>query len=124
MVRQADDLRRRREQPHDRPGGDLRPVLSRIPYDSDDQAIAIANDSEYGLGGSVWTSDKERGERIARRVQTGSIGINHYMIDPVAPFGGVKQSGLGKELGPEGLDAYLSSTSIYLEQGGAGAGSP
>jgi acyl-CoA reductase-like NAD-dependent aldehyde dehydrogenase len=100
------------------------PVLSVIPYDSDDQAIAIANDSEYGLGGSVWTSDKERGERVARRVQTGSIGINHYMIDPAAPFGGVKQSGLGKELGPEGLDAYLSSTSIYLEQGGAGAGAP
>ena len=73
------------------------------------------------LGGSVWTSDKERGERIARRVQTGSIGINHYMIDPAAPFGGAKQSGLGKELGPEGLQAYLSSTSIYVEQGRAGA---
>ncbi|WP_354698931.1 Geranial dehydrogenase [Paraconexibacter sp. AEG42_29] len=100
------------------------PVLSVIPYDNDEQAIAIANDSEFGLGGSVWTGDAERGEAMARRVQTGSIGINHYMIDPAAPFGGVKQSGLGKELGPEGLQAYLSTQSIYKTQGGAGAGAP
>jgi acyl-CoA reductase-like NAD-dependent aldehyde dehydrogenase len=93
------------------------PVLSVIPYDSDDEAVAIANDSEYGLGGSVWTADKERGEAVARRVQTGSIGINHYMIDPAAPFGGVKASGLGRELGPEGLEAYLATQSIYTKQG-------
>jgi aldehyde dehydrogenase (NAD+) len=89
------------------------PVLSVIPYDDADDAVAIANDSEYGLGGSVWTSDPERGEQIARRVQTGTIGINHYAIDPAAPFGGVKASGLGRELGPEGLDAYLQIQSIY-----------
>jgi acyl-CoA reductase-like NAD-dependent aldehyde dehydrogenase len=93
------------------------PVLSVIPYDTDDQAVAIANDSEYGLGGSIWTADPERGEAVARRVQTGSIGINHFMLDPAAPFGGLKQSGLGKELGPEGLDAYLATTSIFVEQG-------
>jgi acyl-CoA reductase-like NAD-dependent aldehyde dehydrogenase len=96
------------------------PVLSVIPYDSDDEAVAIANDSEYGLGGSVWTADQERGEAVAKRVQTGSIGINHYMIDPAAPFGGLKQSGLGKELGPEGLDSYLSTTSIFVEAGAVG----
>jgi acyl-CoA reductase-like NAD-dependent aldehyde dehydrogenase len=89
------------------------PVLSLIPYDDLDQAIAIANDSEFGLGGSVWTADPERGQAVAKRVQTGSIGINHYMIDPAAPFGGVKASGLGRELGPEGLAAYFSLQSIY-----------
>jgi aldehyde dehydrogenase (NAD+) len=89
------------------------PVLSVIPYDGVDDAIAIANDSEFGLGGSVWTNDHERGEDVARRVQTGSIGINHYTLDPVAPFGGVKASGLGRELGPEGLTAYLQLQSIY-----------
>jgi acyl-CoA reductase-like NAD-dependent aldehyde dehydrogenase len=89
------------------------PVLAVIPYDDVDQAVAIANDSEFGLGGSVWTADHERGESVARRVQTGSIGINHYALDPVAPFGGVKASGLGRELGPEGLMAYLQVQSIY-----------
>ena len=89
------------------------PVLAVIPYDGVDDAVAIANDSDYGLGGSVWTADPERGEAVARRVQTGSIGINHYTLDPAAPFGGVKASGLGRELGPEGLAAYLQLQSIY-----------
>jgi aldehyde dehydrogenase (NAD+) len=89
------------------------PVLSVIAYDGVDDAVAIANDSEFGLGGSVWTGDHERGEAVARRVQTGSIGINHYVLDPAAPFGGVKASGLGRELGPEGLTAYLQLQSIY-----------
>jgi aldehyde dehydrogenase (NAD+) len=89
------------------------PVLAVIPYDGVDQAIAIANDSDFGLGGSVWTTDPERADAVARRVQTGSIGINHYMIDPAAPFGGVKASGIGRELGPEGLAAYLQLQSIY-----------
>ncbi len=89
------------------------PVLSVIPYDGVEEAVAIANDSDFGLGGSVWTSDPERGEALAKRVQTGSIGINHYMLDPAAPFGGVKASGLGRELGPEGLTAYLQVQSIY-----------
>jgi aldehyde dehydrogenase (NAD+) len=89
------------------------PVLSVIPYDGVENAIAIANDSDFGLGGSVWTSDAERGKDVARRVQTGSIGINHFTLDPAAPFGGVKASGLGRELGPEGLTAYLQLQSIY-----------
>ena len=90
-----------------------------ISYEGDDEAVQTANDTEYGLVGSVWTSDLERGVDLARRVQTGSIGINHYMLDPAAPFGGLKQSGLGRELGPEGLDAYLASSSIFVRQGGA-----
>ncbi len=89
------------------------PVLAVIPYDGVDQAISIANDSEFGLGGSVWSADHEHAEAVARRVHTGTIGINHYALDPVAPFGGVKASGLGRELGPEGLMAYLQTQSIY-----------
>jgi len=97
------------------------PVLSVIPYDTDEEALAIANDSEYGLGGSVWTADPERGAAFAKRVQTGSIGINHFMIDPAAPFGGVKASGLGRELGPEGLEAYFALQTMYKTAGAAGA---
>jgi acyl-CoA reductase-like NAD-dependent aldehyde dehydrogenase len=89
------------------------PVLAVIPYDGVDDAVAIANDSEFGLGGSVWSRDAERAQDVAKRVQTGSIGINHYMLDPAAPFGGVKASGIGRELGPEGLAAYFQVQSIY-----------
>jgi acyl-CoA reductase-like NAD-dependent aldehyde dehydrogenase len=89
------------------------PVLAVIPYDGVEDAIAIANDSEFGLGGSVWTRDTELGQDVAKRVQTGSIGINHYLLDPAGPFGGVKASGIGRELGPEGLDAYFQLQSIY-----------
>jgi aldehyde dehydrogenase (NAD+) len=89
------------------------PVLTVIAYDTDDQAVAIANDSEFGLGGTVWTTDAERGTEIARRVHTGTIGVNAYQMDIQAPFGGVKSSGLGRELGPEGLTAYQQLKSIY-----------
>jgi acyl-CoA reductase-like NAD-dependent aldehyde dehydrogenase len=90
------------------------PVLSVIPYSTDDEAIAIANASDYGLGGSVWTTDPERGEAVARRVSTGTIGINAYVNDPTAPFGGVKASGMGRELGPEGLQGYQVLKTVYL----------
>src|SRR5260370_17511003 len=62
------------------------PVLSVIPYDTDDQAVAIANDSEYGLGGSVWTADQERGEAVARRVPTRPTPVQHSLIHPPRPF--------------------------------------
>lgn len=90
------------------------PVLAVIPYRDVDEAVEIANDSDYGLGGSVWTADEQRGLDVARRIRTGSIGINHYSLDFCAPFGGVKASGLGRELGPEGLAAYQVTKSIYL----------
>jgi aldehyde dehydrogenase (NAD+) len=92
------------------------PVLAVISYDGVDDAVRIANDSDFGLGGSVWTTDPGRGEEVARRVQTGTIGINAYLPDPAAPFGGVKASGLGRELGPEGLASYQAIQSIYLGQ--------
>ncbi|SHH04578.1 Acyl-CoA reductase [Jatrophihabitans endophyticus] len=89
------------------------PVLSVISYDDTDDAVRIANDSEYGLGGAVFTADPERGLAVARRIETGSIGINGYEIAMDAPFGGYKSSGLGRELGPEGIEPYLETKSIY-----------
>jgi len=89
------------------------PVLSVIEYGDVDDAVSVANDSDFGLGGTVWTTDPDRGLDVARRVQTGSIGINTYLPDPVAPFGGVKASGIGRELGPEGLANYQQLKSIY-----------
>ncbi|TDC53518.1 aldehyde dehydrogenase [Actinomadura sp. KC345] len=88
------------------------PVLVLIPYEDEADAVRIANDSEYGLGGSVWTSDAAHGVEVARRIRTGSCGVNMYTIDPGTPFGGYKNSGLGRELGPEGLHAYLEHKSI------------
>jgi acyl-CoA reductase-like NAD-dependent aldehyde dehydrogenase len=90
------------------------PVLCVIPYGDEDDAVRIANDSAFGLGGTVWTADPERGAAVARRVRTGTIGVNRYLPDPAAPFGGVKASGLGRELGPEGLAAYLRTQTVYL----------
>ena len=89
------------------------PVLSLIPYTDDADAVRIANDSDFGLGGSVWTGDKDRGIGVARRVQTGTIGVNTYLPDPAAPFGGVKASGLGRELGPESIGHYQQIQSIF-----------
>jgi aldehyde dehydrogenase (NAD+) len=89
------------------------PVLSIIQYTDLDDAIRIANDSQYGLAGTVWTSDHDRGLEVARRMETGSVGINAYLPDFAAPFGGVKSSGIGREFGPQGLDAYTQFKSIY-----------
>jgi acyl-CoA reductase-like NAD-dependent aldehyde dehydrogenase len=89
------------------------PVLSVIPYGDDEEAVRIANDSDYGLSGSVWTADGERGLAVARQVRSGSFGVNQpYSMDPAAPFGGVKASGIGRELGSEGLDAYVDLKAI------------
>jgi len=89
------------------------PVLVVIPYDGDDEAIALANDSEFGLAGTVWSTDDERATEVARAVRTGTIGVNDYQLDFRAPFGGVKASGIGRELGPEGLEAFFALKSIY-----------
>lgn len=89
------------------------PVLAVIPYTDEDDAVRIANDSEYGLGGTVWTNDDERALSVARRMHTGTVGLNHYTVDPAAPFGGVKASGLGREFGPEALLNYQQVKSIY-----------
>jgi len=89
------------------------PVMAVIPYEDEDEAVAIANDSEYGLAGSVWTADEERGLEVAHRVRTGTIGVNYYVADLNAPFGGYKSSGLGREFGRQGLESYFELKSIY-----------
>ena len=89
------------------------PVMTVIPYDGDDEAVRIANDTNYGLGGSVWTADEARGMDVARRVRTGTIGVNYYVLDLGSPFGGMKDSGVGRELGPEALNSYLEYKSMY-----------
>ncbi|MFJ3799061.1 aldehyde dehydrogenase [Streptomyces sp. NPDC090088] len=94
------------------------PVLSVISYDDQDDAVRIANDCAYGLSGSVWTSDPGRGLDVARRVRSGSFGVNQpYSMDPAAPFGGMKASGIGRELGHEGLDGYLEAKSVSVGAG-------
>ncbi len=82
------------------------PVLSMIPYDTDDEAVAIANDSPYGLYGGVWSADRARAVRIASRIHTGALEINGAAFNPLAPFGGVKQSGHGREYGVWGLEEF------------------
>jgi aldehyde dehydrogenase (NAD+) len=98
------------------------PVLAVIPFDTEDEAIAIANDSAYGLSGSVWSADNERATDIARRIESGTVSVNGFMIEFCSPFGGYKDSGLGRELGPEGLGHYLEMKSIMLLGGDAGVG--
>lgn len=89
------------------------PVLTTIAYRTEEEAIAIANDSDYGLAGSVFTADPDRGLGIAGRVRTGTFGVNQgYTMDPFAPFGGVKASGYGRELGAEGIEGYTVAKSI------------
>ncbi len=91
------------------------PVLSVIPFDDEAQAIKIANDSDYGLCGSVWTADAEHGAAVAAQVRTGVVAINSAMIlDFNAPFGGFKQSGIGRELGPEGIGPYTEYQTIIM----------
>ncbi|MFD4407761.1 aldehyde dehydrogenase [Nocardia sp. NPDC058499] len=90
------------------------PVIAVIPFETEEDAIRMANESIYGLAGSVWTSDEARGIDIARRIRTGTIGVNYYQMDLNAPFGGFKASGIGREFGPEGLDAYTQYQAIYV----------
>jgi acyl-CoA reductase-like NAD-dependent aldehyde dehydrogenase len=88
------------------------PVLSIIPYDSEDEAIQLANDSIYGLAGGVWGATPERALQVARRLRTGQIDVNGGRFNHLAPFGGYKKSGIGRELGPHALDEFFQLKAI------------
>ncbi|GAA3766007.1 aldehyde dehydrogenase [Microbacterium kribbense] len=89
------------------------PVVIVAPYEDEDEAVALANDTTYGLGGAVFAAQDDRAMALARRIETGTVGINGYRPDLSVPFGGYKSSGLGRENGPEALGNFLKTKSIY-----------
>ena len=90
------------------------PVLSILPYDTEDEAVEIANDSIYGLSAAVWSADDRRAHRVARRLRSGQVEVNGGTFNPIAPFGGYKQSGTGRELGRFGLEEFLETKSVQI----------
>ncbi|MFC4009242.1 aldehyde dehydrogenase family protein [Nonomuraea purpurea] len=90
------------------------PVLSLIPYTGEEQAVEIANDTKYGLAGAVWSATEERALAVARRLRTGQVAVNGGRFNPLAPFGGYKQSGVGRELGEQGLEEFFEVKSMQL----------
>src|SRR5262249_58976136 len=93
------------------------PVLCVLSYRDEEEAIAIANDTPYGLSSAVFTADVERGIAIGSRIRVGTFGVNGYALDFSLPFGGCKQSGIGREFGPEGLAEYTECKAIALPPG-------
>lgn len=92
------------------------PVLVLMPYDTEDEAVELANSTIYGLSGGVWSADQARAERVARRIRTGQIDINGSFFNPLAPFGGFKQSGVGRELGVHGLLEFYELKSLQFAE--------
>jgi aldehyde dehydrogenase (NAD+) len=90
------------------------PVLAIMPYDDEDDAVRIGNATDYGLAGGVWSGDPDRAQRVARRLRTGQVEINGGVFNPLAPFGGFKQSGHGRELGRHGLEEFLAVKALQL----------
>src|SRR5690606_13392527 len=94
------------------------PVTACIPFDTEEEAIEIANDSPYGLAAGIWTSSMSRALELPAKLQAGIVWVNMYRaISVLSPFGGVKRSGLGREHGLEGINAYLETKSIWVNTG-------
>ena len=110
------DPRRRRQRRADRAGGGLRPGADGAPVRDEEEAIAIANDTRFGLAAGVWTRDVKRAHRVARQLQAGTVWINLYRaITFNSPFGGYKESGFGRVNGAEAIDGYLQTKSVWPE---------
>ncbi|MFA4841812.1 MAG: aldehyde dehydrogenase family protein, partial [Agrococcus sp.] len=91
------------------------PVVSVLPFDDEADAIALANDSAYGLSGSIWTRDLGRALRVSRAIEAGNLSVNsHSSVRYATPFGGFKQSGLGRELGPDAPLAFTETKNVFL----------
>ncbi|HEY8502109.1 MAG TPA: aldehyde dehydrogenase family protein, partial [Solirubrobacterales bacterium] len=90
------------------------PVLCLLPYESESEAVAIANDTRFGLHGAVFSASEERALAVARQLETGMVDLNGAPLNPQAPFGGRKESGLGRELGRFGIEAFLETKAIQL----------
>jgi len=91
------------------------PVVAVVPFEDEADAVALANDTPYGLSGSVWTRDVGRAIRVARAVETGNLSVNsHSSVRYWTPFGGFKQSGLGRELGPDALDSFTETKNVFI----------
>lgn len=92
------------------------PVVSVIPFDTEEDVVRMANETIYGLAAAVWTKDIKRALRMLQKIQAGTVWVNTYQIlSPTAPFGGYKQSGLGRELGPQALEAYLETKAVFID---------
>jgi acyl-CoA reductase-like NAD-dependent aldehyde dehydrogenase len=90
-------------------------VVAVVPFEDEAQAVAMANDTPYGLSGSVWTREVGRAIRVARAVETGNLSVNsHSSVRYWTPFGGFKQSGLGRELGPDALEAFTETKNVFI----------